>query len=55
MDAVWIFLAFAVGGSIGFCLFAVLRLSQGTARKPKAKFNPVLHALEFEGETITRF
>ena len=55
MDAFWLVVAFAVGGSIGFCLFAMVQLSRRSARPPKAKFQAVLHSLEFEGDTVTRF
>jgi hypothetical protein len=55
MDALWLFLAFSIGGSLGFLLFAVLRSSRGVTRKPRAKFETVLHSLEFEGDTVTRF
>ena len=55
MDLVWLILAFSIGGSLGFLLFALLQSLRGPTRQPKAKFKAVLHSLEFEGETVTRF
>ncbi len=55
MDAVWLLLAFAGGGCVGFILFAVLRISREATRRPKPDFKVVLHAFELEGDTVTRF
>ena len=55
MEAVWLLLAFAGGGCVGFILFAVLRISREATRRPKPDFRVVLHPFELEGDTETRF
>ena len=54
MDTVWLVLAFATGGSVGYVVFAMMRISRGATRTPRSKEKPVLHPFEFEGDTVTR-
>jgi hypothetical protein len=55
MDAFWLVLAFSIGGSLGFLLFAVVRSARESLSKHRGKSHVGLSPFELEGDTVTRF
>lgn len=51
MIGLWVLLAFVIGGCVGFCVFALMRISRESERGSRSGF----YGVRLDGDTLSHF